>query len=313
MDRGRGALVVLMTGVLSAGCLGGESLGGKMPDGTGGSNVPPASGGRTGTGGNTGVDAAPTGWMICNTQSVISIPRPVPPDILVVFDRSATMADDANEMTCDGGCGASSKWSLLAAAVENVIAANPQVNWGLELFGGDQSCTLGSGVAVDIGPGNFMPITAAIAAAPPAGDAPVVAAVEGATWYLGTLTDASPRYIMLVTDGQTMCDPAAGVGYPAAAQAIAMALADGWPTFVVGIVPSWDTTAIANLGLLAQAGAEPKEPGNTFYAPADLGSVLTPAAAAVDSCVVPLQYPLIQGSKLSVTATTYEELTYGVS
>jgi hypothetical protein len=306
----RAALAVVL--VVGAGC-DSESLGGNDPNammsGTGGAAtggtgnvgvIPTGSGGVAGAGGGAG--------MVCGITTTAAAAAPVAPNILVVFDQSATMADDANEMTCSGGCGASSKSSLLMAAMEDVIAANPQVNWGLSLFGGDQGCLGPTGVTVNVGPGNLMPIIAALSAAPPpAGEAPVAQAIYNATnWFdalanLDTIHPRTPGYIMLVTDGFSSCSSRAGEDAVSVGNAISSAASAGWPTFVVGMAPAWDTTASANLDLWAQSGGVAKQPGNTFYAPTDLNSVLSAQTSLASACTIPLSTPPVSGVTLAVS------------
>jgi hypothetical protein len=268
--------------------------------GTGNAGVGPGSGGITGAGGGATGGANNCGLVQTETGF-----RPIPPDILVVFDRSATMGDDANGESCDGGCGGASKWSMLAAGMENVIGTNPQINWGLSLYGGDQTCGVSGVVAVPVGPSTLSPIETTLASARPAGFAPASAAIANAVNYLDTLFDAGPKYIMLVTDGHTSCgSPMSGENNTALNNAIASAAAVGWPTFVVAIAPSSDTMTINNLNLLAQTGGYPNTSGyNAFYAPADLGPVLTTNVRQIGSCTLLLSEVPGPGVALSVNVT----------
>ena len=309
MVRACGVLGLVALMALGAGC-GNESLGGNrmMPPATAGSGEPPATGGSgmsPGSGGISGIlgtgGAATGGTTQCGMVSTAMAVAPVPPDILVVFDRSATMADDGNEMHCAGGCGPSSKGSLLAAGVESLIAANPQVNWGLWLYGGDQSCGRSSGLAVKVGLNTLMPITAALGTAPPGGDAPTTAAINEAWGYLNSLTDTSPHYIMLVSDGISSCGAAPEDGAQAA-ETISAALSSGSRTLVVGMAPSADATATGNLDAWALAGGMQKEPGDTFYAPADLQGTLT-SNGSLAACAMALPAAPAPGVRLAVSVT----------
>lgn len=54
----------------------------------------------------------------------------LPPDIMIVQDRSLSMTDDANDQPCaggtasgDGNCGAASKWNQTIPAIESVVQA----------------------------------------------------------------------------------------------------------------------------------------------------------------------------------------------
>ena len=83
-----------------------------MPAGSGGAGAASAAGGAVGTGG-----LGSGGGSFCGIVNLVRA-TPVPPDILIVMDRSSSMNDDSNEMVCTGGCGASSKWALASAAID---------------------------------------------------------------------------------------------------------------------------------------------------------------------------------------------------
>ena len=143
-----------------AGCLGGESLGDQHPAGFGGSR---------GTGGSPRRAAsrmpaspeqrepaapatAPAGpARRCSVASTTSrfIRRPVPMSCCCSTE-SSSMNDDSNEMPCTGGCGATSKWALLSAAIDRVVSTHPSANWGLALFGSDDVCGVNAGAVVDV-------------------------------------------------------------------------------------------------------------------------------------------------------------------
>jgi hypothetical protein len=108
---------------------------------------------------------------------------------------------------------------------------------------------------------------------------------------------------MLVTDGLSSCTSASGEDGVSVGNAISVASSAGWPTFVVGMAPAWDTTAIANLNLWAAAGGEGKEPGSTFYAPTDLNSVLSTQTRLATACAIPLSAPPVPGVTLAVSVT----------
>ena len=105
-----------MNVVGTGGQAGSKATGGHV--GTGGTVVVGTGGlGDTGSGGDVGigVDAAPPN---CGQTSVSVMP--LPPDILIVQDRSLSMTDDSNARPACGGtangdgiCGAASKWAQI--------------------------------------------------------------------------------------------------------------------------------------------------------------------------------------------------------
>jgi len=264
------------------------------------------SGARSGTGGTTGTGG--TGGAACPSFQLAAPGPDSPREVLVVLDRSATMADDANGTTCAGGCGASSKWSLLATAVESLLAANPQVSWGLAFYGGDDVCSVAPGAAVEAAPQTFDAIEAAIAAAPPGGsNSAGTPAVFHASNYLEALPTLGPRYIMLVTDGRESCatDPTT-FDLTYLEEALASAMNAGFPTFVVAPSPGSNAASTATLNDLATNGGLPNPGATSYYAPADLTTALSKVARGEGTpCRIPLSVAIdYYGTALrSVTLT----------
>ena len=142
---------------------------------------------------------------------------PLPPDILIVQDRSLSMTDDSSGKSCVGGtrngdgmCGAASKWAQTIAAINQVVAqTQSKVNWGL-MFLGDEPLECGAATApvVDITPGNSSQlIQAALNGVQFTGalGTPTTAVMNNAVKYLQGLTDANPKYLLLATDGEPNC------------------------------------------------------------------------------------------------------------
>ncbi len=275
----RNASAVIAMGLAAAGCGGSRSL-------TGAGSV---GGALTGAGADAGTGGA--GGAVCPSFQLAAPGPDSPRDVLVVLDRSATMADDANGTTCSGGCGASSKWSLLTTALESLIAANPQVNWGLAFYGGDDTCGVSPGAAVEAGPQTIDALEAAIAAAPPGGsNSAGTPAIFNAWNYLIALPDLGPRYIMLVTDGQESCatDPTA-FNTTYLEDALISAMAAGFPTFVVGPPAGSNAASIATLDDLGTNGGIPNPGATSYYAPSDLATALSKVALGEGTpCRIPL-------------------------
>ena len=278
-----------------AGC-GGESLGGGHPTGSGGS---------VGTG-SGGTGAA----TFCGEVDVPLYASPRP-DVLLLVDRSKSMNDDSDEMTCTGGCGASSKWALVSAAINRLVTTHHSVNWGLALFGSDGACGVNAGVAVEFAQDAAPAIAQALAATTPGGEAPTAAAIDAATDGLLSRYDfSSPKYILLATDGRSGCATGGGGADAQAEEAVNRAYYYGFPTFVLGLAPDWDATAIAVLNQMAENGGE-ASPGtpNLFATPATIDAQLaaispTPPTSTGNPCVVPLPYPISPATSLAVSVTT---------
>ena len=279
---------------------GGHGTGGTVVVGTGGL-------GDTGSGGDVGfgVDANPN----CGQTSVSVMP--VPPDILIVQDKSGSMTEDATGCCCGTGnttncgngtctgnssCGANSKWSQVSAAMDAVVmATQANVNWGLIFFASDNMCGVGSTPDVTIAGNNYTAISQAYANGVPGSYTPTESAVTAAAAYMKTVTDTNPKYLLLATDGLPNCAPGSrnqtGDDSPGATTAVMNAAAAGFPTFVVGI---GNTMGEATLNGFAMAGGEPQTgsaDGNLFYevnSTADLVVALTKIVGQATSCTFPL-------------------------
>jgi hypothetical protein len=265
------------------------------------------AGGTTGAGGALGTGGGASGGIDGMTCGRIDHPtQPIPPDMLILLDASGSMNDDATNTTCNGGCGASSKWAAATAAINTVVAETEgSINWGLKMFAdADASCGVGNGVAVTVGAANAAAVAAAITGRTSANGGvangsrtPTRLAENAATAYLLGLPDMSPKYVLLVTDGLPNCipggaDPAADDSAGAVA-AVTAAQTAGIPTMVVGVatsgLPVEDT-----LNAMAAAGGYPRA-GSPSYYPADssaeLASALRAIVGGIPSCIFSVPPP----------------------
>ena len=208
----------------------------------------------------------------------------LPPDLLIVLDRSGSMNQNAAGMACNmAGC---TKWDQMTAAINQVVASTQaSINWGLMMFGsgtsnqGNQACAVRATANVPPAIMTAGAIAAAIVAgSPPVTSTPTRAAELSAAAYLRTLTDTNPKIILLATDGQPNCAAMGGNGAvddPAAIAAVGTVLGMGIPTYVIGV---GNTGADATLNSMAMAGGHP-QPGSPQYYPvantADLAAALT--------------------------------------
>jgi hypothetical protein len=187
--------------------------------------------------------------------------------------------NDDNDQACSGGCGASSKWTQVKAAVTNVLqATDGSVNWGIKYFSDNNACDASMPPAVPIAAMNATAVAASIAATAPGGDTPTRDAIIYGASYLQTLTDTNPKFLLLATDGLPNCPAGcASMGQPstvcvqtdnstedaAAEEAVAMAASQGFKTFVIGIGNV--ATAQNTLNLMALAGGEAQTGAATSY------------------------------------------------
>lgn len=224
----------------------------------------------------------------------------LPPDILIIQDRSQSMTDDSNDNKCAGGsnqgggnCGAKSKWAQVTAAIETVVNASSAVNWGLFYFGsGASECGTNTAPDVPVSATSAAQIVASLSANAPRGATPTTVTINNAVTYMKTLTDPNPKYLLLATDGEPNClnGNSQTTDATGATNAIANAKKAGFPTFVVGI--GTVTSATTALNAMAQAGGEPQTGATSYYAVADtagLEAALKQIVGMVASCTISLQ------------------------
>jgi hypothetical protein len=251
--------------------------------------------GSTGTAAGNGNTPTPDGAN-CGATSVGL--QNVPPDLLIVQDKSGSMANDVMDMSCrNAGAACVSKWSQVVPAINMVVSAtDTTIRWGLKFFANDNQCGVNMGATVPIGPNNGAAIMAALGMTNPGGSTPTRLAVTSGADYLMTLMDPNPKYMLLATDGEPNCAPGAArqsnddaAGAVAAVMAAATA---GIPTFVVGVGNV--APAVATLNMLADAGGKPQA-GATHYYPvastADLVTVLGTIGDMIASCSFGLGQP----------------------
>jgi hypothetical protein len=282
----------------SGGAATGGAVGAGGRPGTGGAAGRPATGGAGGASGAGGGSGGAGVAQFCG-HATTTIGSSVRPDVLVVFDRSSSMNDDPNEVSCPGWCGPSSKFEVMGAALDQLVNTNRSVNWGIAYHPTDAGCGVGAGAAVDVAPYDGLAIEASLGSASqlPAGQAPTGPAIAAAAAYLQSRTDGNPKYILLATDGISGC-PSTEWQAPAAeaTAAIAAALAAGIPTFVVGMAPASDTATTATLAQMSAAGGVPAQNATGFYTTADFGPPFqfppVPAPqTGTGSCQLDLPYP----------------------
>jgi hypothetical protein len=264
-----------------------------------------SSGNPTGMAGGSGITPGLDGAN-CGLQNYGLMN--VPPDLLIVQDKSGSMANDLNDMRCMRGTMCETKWADTVTGINMVVGmTDTTINWGLKYFANNGGCGVNDGAAVPIGPGNGPAISMSLAGTNPGGSTPTRLAIMSAVAYLQTVMDPNPKFILLATDGEPNCIPGGmdqaaddSAGAVAAVQAAAMA---GFPVFVAGVGNV--ATAQATLNMLADAGGRPQM-GATHYYPvnstADLVNVLKTIGGMIASCSFGLASPPPDPTNIGVYA-----------
>jgi hypothetical protein len=299
-----GAVVVMAGCGFSAGTQPSVGVDAGSHAGTGGGGAAGGGAGGRGGGGGSGpliIIVTPDAGNDTTDGSTISLDsncgtktqtaKMIPPNIMLVMDRSLSMTNDVKDMQCpgatgnNGNCGANSKWELTVPVLSQVITnTDAKVNWGMFYLGNEPAmCGVAAAPVVPIAPMNATAITTSLTGNVFNGQlgTPTRRAIQGAVSYLTGLTDPNPKFILLATDGQPNCATATSLNTDdsmASEQAVADALAMGIPTFVVGI---GNTGAVATMNRMAIAGGRPQAGGATSYYQVDDAAALSTALGTI--------------------------------
>ena len=258
-------------------------------------------------GGGSGSHANPDS----NCGSVPMVVNKLPPEILIVLDRSGSMNEAADAVAspmCAMACGAMSRWAAVVPAINQVtMETQADVSWGLKFFAnaGNGQCSVNNTASVAPGLNTSAMIATAIMGETAAdmgvsngSRTPTRAAIQNGAAYLRGRNTANRKFIMLATDGLPNC-PAAGGNTatddsPAAIQAVTDAAAMGVSTFVVGVATA-GTTGDTTLSSMATAGGFARQGVSPAYYPvsstADLAAALRLLVDIAASCTYPIPAP----------------------
>jgi hypothetical protein len=197
----------------------------------------------------------------------------VTPDVLLVYDRSASNTHHAE---------------TVSALAEVLAATESNIHWGLQLYpAGDDACMVAAAPEVPPGEKTAAAITQALMAHPPGtgAGAPLASAVGAAMKYLDASSLADARYLVLVTAGVPSC-PANAQGE--SVMALSRAAEDAIATFVLAAgtpagLASQSLSALATAGGQARAGTPPY-----LSTKSELLDALATTSSGVSSCLLPL-------------------------
>jgi hypothetical protein len=205
----------------------------------------------------------------------------VPPNVLIVLDRSSSMNDPI-----PGG----TKWTVALSAISNLVSTyDARIRFGLMEFPGmNQTCTQG----MMCGPGNVFvnvaPMTGSMITTFLNGShtcmfgTPTAEALIGLQMYSGLADPMRANYVLLITDGQSTCaDPVPVVSALRARN-------PSIRTFVIGFGSAVDPMQLA---ALANAGGTARM-GSPVYYQADDATSLASAFMTIAGSVLSCTYTL---------------------
>lgn len=205
----------------------------------------------------------------------------IPPNLLIVMDRSGSMNEDAGDDT---------KWNIARNATYNLMDSYAgQIIFGLSLFPGtNQRCSQGmqcgpGAVNVDLGMSTETEIEAYLRDADTCSfGTPIAEELELIAGYEGLEDPSRPNYVLLLTDGMATCDD------PVPRVADLLEKSPEIRTFVVGFGDGVDPDELQDM---AVAGGTAR-PGNQAYYQADDAASLRAAFAAIAGSVLSCEYNL---------------------
>jgi hypothetical protein len=241
-------------------------------------------GGASGSGMTNPNPTAGTDQKNCGLETFML--ERLPPDLLLVLDRSSSMNRKAMGSN-------NNLWMDAVAALDvTIMTTQDKVNWGLKMFPVPNGCNVPTGVEVPIGgmahssmlmSMNSMGYNMTGDGGTPTGDA-----IKAGVAYLKTVMTKNPKYIVLTTDGEPTC-PRSGAE-PYALDAIRAAVADGYKVFVVGVAIG--STGHNVLNMMATLGGAPRmDPMYKYYPVAnkdDLVKTLDQITTVASNCIFPL-------------------------
>jgi Mg-chelatase subunit ChlD len=198
------------------------------------------------TGTKPGAGGTGGGGETCENKTVSA--RSTPPDMLIVLDKSLSMA--------------ATRWAPSTAAVKQLTSKYESlVSFGLEIFPAGFTCEPGI-LDVPMAVNNASKIATAIDNARPIGITPTAQSLRSALTFLGDRhaagdTVAVPAFVVLVTDGEPNC-PDGDTPDPTnnAIQACQALKAAEIPVYVIGY--EIDALGQGTMNSMAQAGGTEK-------------------------------------------------------
>ena len=200
--------------------------------------------------------------------------NPIPPDVLLVLDKSGSMSMESWDHDEDPQTADVTRWYSLYGVVESIVTTfDKTVNFGVKLYPkidagsyvDEGACIVDPGVEVEISPMNAAGVLAKVPAADfeVLGGTPMETGLKEAFKYLQALDPSKQRFALLIADGE-ISKTCQGEIFNEALGAVKGGLAMGIPTYVVGI--DVDPSTSAQLKYLAEAGGKPNANNpDSFY------------------------------------------------
>ncbi len=267
-----GLLCILMLGLFGIPACGGENANGDGGNGHQDGDTLDGNGGQDGNGGadNGGGDTGPKpDGPICDEVAIEA--GSVPPNLLLVVDKSGSMRDD----TCQVGC--DTKLVETKTALTYLLEeGRDEIRFGWMQYPSDSSCGPGD-VDVPCGDNTVDTILSRVNSLSANGGTPTGESLQAANAYSGMHDESRANFVLLLTDGVPTCPNADGHIPPysteaqmeadalLALQAVQALQAGGIDTFVIGIGEDLNNTNPQLLTDMAVAGGRARAGADAYY------------------------------------------------
>lgn len=282
----------------------GPTSGGDLDASGGGDGGGANDGGGNGDGGGGG--GSDGGGCGAQTEEIGLVNLGDPPDLLIVLDRSGSMAGPIPTFPPNF----TAKWSIMRTALEStVMAKQNNIRFGLLEFPSDDICAADAVAEVPVGLGSFAAVQNYFQNRSPNGNTPAHLALQAAlAYYQGIPANPAGQYVLFATDGLPNCDGGVPENDSSTATVAAVnALANaGFKTYVLGF-GSFLGLDDSVLNDAALAGQVPRPGGPPHYYNAgnasELSAVLDQIAGGiiVPSCSFQLDSPPPEPENVTVT------------
>jgi hypothetical protein len=277
-------LFILLLAAFGIPACGGENANGDGGNGNGdGSDQDGNGGGDNGGGDNGGGDTGPKpDGPICNEVEIVA--GSIPPNLMLVVDKSGSMRDD----TCAIGCDRKIDDAKTALAFL-LDEGEGQIRFGWMPYPTNSSCGPGM-VVTPCGDDTAPAIKLLVAALAHGGGTPTGETLEAANAYQGLHDESRSNFVLLLTDGLPTCPVGSGQDVTEqdktrALNAVSALHQAGVDTFVIGlgeaVNDSGDPTLLNEMAIAggrARAGQEKYYKANSLNelqtALADIGGMV---------------------------------------
>ena len=216
---------------------------------------------------------------ICGCEGDVYSAENVPPNVLIVLDRSGSMNSSA-------GQGQGTKWNIAKSAIATLTGGfQGQIRFGLMLYpgtdqAGDHGSSCGAGVVfIDPAIDNAATVNDFLAdAGTTSYGTPTAEALEVLLNYSGLEDTGRQNFVVLITDGQSSCDDPVPVVTALKSESPSVT------TFVIGFGGGVDPDELNDM---ADAGGTALSGGTKYYVANDaasLGAALAEVAGNVLGC-----------------------------